>query len=107
MNKYQLLRKGLLFDAIGMATHFIPLVGPFLDLIWAPIAAVQMQKMYPGTKGKIASVLVFLEELSPGLDFIPTFTITWLYVYVLGGGQKEVSKNQIIDIDYVDQSTNS
>jgi len=83
--KYKLLRKSIFFDFIGMLSYFIPIVGPFLDLIWAPIAASQMSKMYSGTKGKIASVLVFLEELSPGFDFIPTFTITWLYIYVWKG----------------------
>lgn len=83
MDKYKLLRRGLLFDAVGMVTYFIPVLGPFIDLIWAPVAAVQMQKMYPGMKGKIAAVVVFLEELSPGLDFIPTFTLTWLYAFVI------------------------
>jgi hypothetical protein len=83
--KYKLLRKGIFFDLIGMATYFIPGVGPFLDLLWAPFAASQMTKMYPGTRGKIAAVIVFLEELSPGLDVIPTFTLTWLYVFVWKG----------------------
>lgn len=80
--KYKLLQKGILFDLIGMATYFIPVVGPFLDLIWAPFAASQMTKMYSGTRGKIAGVLVFLEELSPGLDVVPTFTLTWIYVFL-------------------------
>ncbi len=80
--KYQLLRRGIFYDLIGMSTYFIPFVGPFLDLLWAPFAASQMTKMYPGKRGRIAAVLVFLEELSPGLDVIPTFTLTWLYVFV-------------------------
>ncbi len=81
-NKYKLLRRGIFYDLIGMASYFIPFIGPFLDLLWAPFAASQMTKMYPGKKGKIAAVIVFLEELSPGFDFIPTFTLTWLYVFV-------------------------
>lgn len=81
--KYRLLRKGLLFDLIGMLSYLLPTIGPLTDIIWAPYAAYVMTKMYPGTKGKIAGVIVFLEELSPGLDFIPTFTLTWLYVFVL------------------------
>ena len=84
-DKYKLLRKGILYDLIGMASYFIPVVGPFLDLLWAPFAASQMTKMYPGTRGKVAGVIVFLEELSPGLDIIPTFTLTWLYVFVWKG----------------------
>ncbi|PKA84065.1 hypothetical protein ATE92_2235 [Ulvibacter sp. MAR_2010_11] len=80
--KYKLLRKGILYDAIGMATMFIPVVGPFLDIIWAPYAAKKMSDMYKGTEGKIASVLVFIEELLPISDFIPTFTLMWIYTYV-------------------------
>ena len=81
-NKYKLLKKGLLLDAVGMATTFIPGVGSFLDIVWAPYAAKQMNDMYKGTQGKIASVIVFLEEILPFSDFIPTFTLMWLYTYV-------------------------
>lgn len=80
--KNKLLFKGMLYDLVGMVSYLFPVVGPFLDLIWAPFAASQMTKMYPGTKGKVAGVIVFLEELSPGIDIIPTFTLTWLYVYI-------------------------
>lgn len=37
--------------------------------------------MFGGTKGAIGGVFNFIEELLPGLDFIPTFTITWLIQY--------------------------
>lgn len=72
----------IIYDAIGMATMAIPVIGPFLDLIWAPIAARKMRKMYPGREGKVASVIAFLEEILPGTDIIPTFTLMWLYKYV-------------------------
>lgn len=80
--KYKLLKKGILYDLIGMSSTFIPVVGPFLDLIWAPIAANKMSNMYKGNEGKIASVIVFLEEILPFTDFIPTFTLMWLYTFV-------------------------
>ena len=41
--------------------------------------------MYEGTKGKIAGIVSFLEEILP-LDIIPTFTIMWVYTYIV---QKE------------------
>lgn len=82
LNKKKLLRKGILLDAIGMATMFIPFAGTLVDLIWAPYAAKQMSEMYEGKKGKIASIIVFIEEIIPGLDFIPTFTLMWLYTFV-------------------------
>lgn len=80
--KNKLLIKGLFYDALGMATMAIPVVGPFLDLAWAPYAAKKIREMYPGKQGKLASVLVFLEEILPGTDIIPTFTLMWLYTFV-------------------------
>lgn len=80
--KNKLLAKGILLDIIGMSTLFIPGAGMFIDLLWAPYAASQMNKMYKGKNGKIASVIVFLEEILPGLDVIPTFTLMWLYTFV-------------------------
>ena len=82
MDKYKLLKKGILFDLIGMATMLVPFWGNIVDLVWAPYAASQMNKMYRGTKGKIATVIVFLEEILPGLDVIPTFTLMWFYTFV-------------------------
>lgn len=82
MMKRKNLIKGLKYDAIGMASFGIPVIGPLLDLLWAPYAAKQMRKMYPGKKGKIASILTFIEEILPGTDIIPSFTLMWLYTYV-------------------------
>jgi hypothetical protein len=39
--------------------------------------------MYKGNTGKIAGVLGFLEELILFTDIIPTFTITWIYTYII------------------------
>ncbi|WP_313113816.1 hypothetical protein [Aequorivita sediminis] len=92
--KYKLLRQGILYDIIGMSTMAIPVVGPFLDMIWAPLAAKQMSKMYKGNKGKLASVIVFLEEILPFTDIVPTFTLMWLYTFVW----KKQSTPQTIEI---------
>ncbi|MDQ6469381.1 hypothetical protein RB619_01910 [Flavobacterium sp. LHD-80] len=72
---------GLLLDAIGMISFSIPLIGEFSDVIWAPIAAFIMTRMYKGRVGKVASVLTFLEEIIPFTDVIPSFTLTWIYTY--------------------------
>lgn len=87
--KYKLLRTGLLYDAVGMLTVAIPVIGPFLDMIWAPISAKKMMEMYPGKKGKIMAVFSFLEEILPFTDVIPTFTIMWLYTYVWSGQEAQ------------------
>lgn len=75
LSKYKKLALSLLFDAIGLVT--------FLDIIWAPFSGYLMSKMYKGTEGKVAGVVSFLEEIIPGLDVIPTFTIMWFYTYVI------------------------
>ena len=71
---------GLLFDAIGMLSYFFP----FVDIVWAPLSAYLMIRMYPGMTGKVAGVVSFLEEAIPGFDFFPSFTLTWLYCYYFG-----------------------
>ena len=96
-NKYKLLRKGILFDLIGMATMFIPVVGPFLDILWAPYAAKKMGDMYEGETGKIASWIVFIEEIIPGTDFIPTFTLMWIYTFVFSSEKSK--KMQPIEVE--------
>lgn len=72
----------LLFDALGMLTFAVPIVGEAFDIIWAPIAAFALSMMYKGSVGKIGGTIAFIEEIIPGLDFVPTFTLTWLYEYL-------------------------
>ena len=69
----------LLFDAIGMSSFVIPGIGEFSDVIWAPLSYWLMTKMYAGKIGQVSGVISMVEEAAPGLDFIPTFTLTWLY----------------------------
>ena len=83
--KYKKLMASLIFDAIG----FIP----FIDIIWAPLSAYVMTKMYKGKEGKIAAVVSFIEEAVPFLDFVPTFTLMWVYTYVFS------KEGTIIDLD--------
>ncbi|KAF2081566.1 hypothetical protein [Flavobacterium sharifuzzamanii] len=72
---------GLVLDGIGMISFSIPFLGEFSDVIWAPIAAIIMARMYKGRVGKVAGVLTFLEEIIPFTDVIPSFTLTWIYTY--------------------------
>jgi hypothetical protein len=83
ISKYNKLLLSILFDAIGYASFIISGIGEFTDIIWAPVSAWLMIKMYKGNTGKIAGVISFIEEILPGLDVIPTFTLTWLYTYIL------------------------
>lgn len=71
----------LLMDALGMATYALPVVGEVFDLVWAPISGMVYYRMFGGTKGLLGGAFAFLEELMPGMDIIPTFTITWFMMY--------------------------
>lgn len=79
MNKYKILLLSLLFDALG----YVSLVFPPFDFVWAPLSAYLMTKLYKGKEGKIAAVISFIEEALPFLDVVPTFTLMWLYSYVI------------------------
>ncbi len=85
--KYLLL--GLLFDGMGMLSFVLPGIGEFSDLIWAPIAAWLMTRMYKGRTGQAAGIITFVEELLPGLDWVPTFTIMWIYTFLIQGKKAE------------------
>lgn len=82
-NKTRDLVLGILFDIIGMLSFSVPLIGEFSDVIWAPFAGFLMTWMYKGTVGKVGGVVTFLEEILPFSDFIPTFTLTWIYNYII------------------------
>jgi hypothetical protein len=82
--KYKLLLLGLLFDSIGMLSFVIPFVGEFSDIIWAPASAFLILRMYKGAAGKVGGIVSFVEEAGfLGTDFIPTFTLTWIYTYLI------------------------
>lgn len=82
--KYKLLLLSIFFDAIGMLSFVIPGVGEFSDVIWAPVSVYFIYKMYKGTEGKVAGVISFLEEIGIfGTDIIPTFTLTWIYTFLI------------------------
>ncbi|WP_104733842.1 hypothetical protein [Hanstruepera ponticola] len=91
LSKNKKLALSILFDAIGIVT--------FVDIIWAPLSAYLMTKMYKGNSGKAAGAISFIEEIIPGLDIIPTFTIMWLYTYVFS---KEEKKKEVITVEIND-----
>jgi hypothetical protein len=79
ISKRKLLVLSLLFDAIGMLSYIFPPI----DFIWAPLSSFLMLKLYKGDIGKIGAVVSFIEEAVPGLSFVPSFTIVWVYVHFL------------------------
>lgn len=91
MSKNKKLLLGLLFDGCG----YISYIFPFFDILWAPLSAYLMTKLYKGTSGKVAAAISFIEEAIPFIDFIPSFTLMWLYTYVFS---KNENKEHIVEV---------
>jgi len=81
--KIRYLLLGLLFDLLGLVSFVVPGIGEFSDIIWAPLAGWLMTRMYRGNLGKAAGLVTFVEEILPGLDVLPTFTLMWLYTFLI------------------------
>jgi hypothetical protein len=64
-------------DLVGFATYSIPLLGEFGDILWAPISSVIFFLTFGGWKGAMGGVFNFIEEILPGTDFIPSFTLMY------------------------------
>ena|SRR5690554_3133529 len=92
-SKYKKLISCLALDAIGMGSLAIPVVGPFIDVIWAPIAASISYKMFGEKKGRYTSLITFIEEILPVTDVIPSFTIFWFLFDFLKLGKEKPQKS--------------
>lgn len=68
----------IIMDLIGYATYAIPFFGEFGDIIWAPLSSVIFFVTFGGWKGALGGIGNFIEEILPGTDFIPSFTIMCL-----------------------------
>jgi hypothetical protein len=69
----------ILLDLIGLTSYLLPAFGETIDIVWAPMSGIIFYFLFGMKKfGLLGGFFSFLEELAPGLDFIPTFTIAWL-----------------------------
>jgi hypothetical protein len=71
----------LTMDALGCATYILPGLGEFADIVWAPVSAIIFYKTFGGWKGAFGGIFNFIEEILPGTDIIPSFTIMWFLKY--------------------------
>lgn len=69
----------ILMDLIGYATYTVPVLGELGDIVWAPISGLIFFLTFGGWRGALGGLGNFIEELLPGTDFIPSFTLMWLY----------------------------
>ena len=63
----------LLIDLIGLLSYLLPVIGELGDIAWAPLQGAVLVFMF----GSRLGALGFIEEIVPGLDFVPTATIGW------------------------------
>jgi hypothetical protein len=82
----------LLMDVIGIFTYAIPGLSEAADIVWAPISGLVYYFVFKCKIGIFGGSFAFLEELMPGTDVIPSFSITWLikYVFLKNNTLKEI-----------------
>jgi len=68
-------------DLIGFITssYTIPVLGDLADVVWAPVSGLIFFIAFGGWKGAVGGIFDMVEELLPGTDFIPSFSIMWLF----------------------------
>ncbi len=82
----------IIMDVLGCASYLIPFLGEWFDVAFAPISAIIYFIAFKGMRGMVGGTLNFLEELLPGTDIIPTFTITWLLMRYSKTGSRSIIK---------------
>jgi hypothetical protein len=86
----------ILMDVVGYATYAVPVLGEVGDIIWAPISAIIFMAAFGGWKGALGGFGNFIEEILPGTDFIPSFTIMWFI-------QNMQRKNSVTQVKSISQ----
>ena len=72
----------IVMDLIGCASYAVPALGEISDIFWAPLSAIIFFLSFGGWKGALGGIGNFIEEILPGTDFIPSFTIMWFMQYL-------------------------
>jgi hypothetical protein len=67
------LKTCIILDVIGCLSYIIPPFGP----LWAVMSGIIFFFMFGRKFGVMGGMFSFIEELIPGVDFIPTFTIAY------------------------------
>jgi hypothetical protein len=94
MNKQQpSLAFCIIMDVLGFATYAIPGLGELGDIVFAPVSAIIFYFMFGSWKGALFN---FTEEILPGTDFIPTFTIMWFMRYFASKKTTETGITKIV-----------
>ncbi|MBS9767874.1 MAG: hypothetical protein KGV44_10115 [Flavobacteriaceae bacterium] len=87
-NKYAKLILCLFLDAVGYLSYVVFGLGETIDVVWAPLAGWLNYRLFKEEAGIGGALFTFVEEALPATDFIPSFTLTWLYVYFFSRKKK-------------------
>ncbi len=79
MKKHPKLLFCILMDLTGYVSYAIPVFGEWFDVLWAPVSAFIFLKAFGSRTGAIGSFINLAEEILPFTDFIPTFSLAYLY----------------------------
>lgn len=96
-NKYLKLAVCVLLDGLGYLSYFILGIGESIDVVWAPLAGWLNYKLFREEAGTGGAIFTFIEEALPGTDFIPSFTITWVYAYIVRKNKNAKKAEELLD----------
>lgn len=88
-SKYKKLVLSIVLDLVGVVSYFIPGVAEYIDIVWAPLSAYLITKVFKNTISKYTAVVGFVEEALPFTDIFPTFTVTWILSVFFDKEEKE------------------
>jgi len=94
MKKQPSLSLCIILDIIGCAAIIAPGIGEIFDVFWAPVSSVLFLILF-GRKATFGAVFSFVEEVIPGVNMIPTFTIAWFVRYFANRTQKPIVLNTV------------
>mmetsp|Transcript_67373 Transcript_67373/g.166407 ORF Transcript_67373/g.166407 Transcript_67373/m.166407 type:complete len:132 (+) Transcript_67373:42-437(+) len=81
-DKWWKLALSIMIDIMGFMSYFLPVLGEFGDVFWAPISSLLIFQMYGNP---LLSGIALLEEGLPFTDILPTATIGWLCEFTVLG----------------------
>jgi hypothetical protein len=74
-----------LIDFIGASNELLPGMGEVVDVVWAPVAAIILRRLFGGSN--VVFFLEFSDEILPLTDFIPVATLCWLVETLFSSGE--------------------
>eukprot|EP00759_Apiculatamorpha_spiralis_P014807 PhF_6_TR21599/c0_g1_i1/m.30779 len=84
-NKRPSILACLFMDFLSVLSVFLPGLGELSDFMWAPITyAIFHQVFGSGLPGRsFAGIITFVKEVLPFTDFLPTYTLFRVLIFVM------------------------